>query len=51
MGRKKIWLGKFKSLKVKIYDGTYDRYTMVLKGKDKTIQEDLEEHIQRTINQ
>lgn len=51
MGRKKIWLGQFRSLKVKVYDETLDRYKLVLKGRKKTIQQDLEEYIQRTINQ
>lgn len=51
MGRKKIWLGQFRALKVKVYDETLDRYKMVLKGRKKTIQQDLEEYINRTINQ
>jgi hypothetical protein len=50
MGRKKIWLGTFKSLKVKIYDEKYRRYKMILDGRNKTIQEDLEEHVNKTIN-
>ena len=51
MGRKTIWIGKFKSLKVKVYDEKLARYKLVLKGRKKTIQQDLEEYINRTINQ
>ena len=51
MGRKKIWLGNFKSLKVKVYDETLVRYKLVLKGRKKTIQQDLEDYINKTINQ
>lgn len=51
MGRKTIWVGKFKSLKVKVYDETLDRYKLVLRGRKKTIQQDLEDYINRTINQ
>ncbi len=49
MGRKKLWSGTFKSLKVKIYDETYNRYKMILIAKNKTIQEDLEDYINQTI--
>lgn len=51
MGRKKIWLGNFKSLKVKVYEETLTRYKMVLAGRQRTVQQDLEEYIQKTINQ
>ena len=43
MGRKKLWLGDFVALKVKIYNETHARYLVALKGK--SIQQDLEEHI------
>ena len=51
MGRKKGWLGTFKSLKVKVYDENYRRYKMILDGKNKSIQQDLEEHIKKTLEQ
>lgn len=40
-----------KSLKVKVYEETLTRYKMVLAGRQRTVQQDLEEYIQRTINQ
>jgi hypothetical protein len=51
MGRKKIWFGKFISLKVKVYDETLKRYKLILKGRRKTIQQDLEDYINKTINE
>jgi len=49
MARPKIWLGKVKTAKVKIYDETFVRYKGYLAMKGKTIQQDLEEHINQTI--
>lgn len=49
MGRKKVWLGTFRTAKVKIYDETFNRYKGYLAMKKKTVQEDLEEHINNTL--
>jgi hypothetical protein len=51
MGRKKMWSFPFKALKVKISEEYFERYKLVLKGKKKTIQQDLEDYIGKTISQ
>lgn len=51
MARKKIWLGKFRTMKVKVYDETFDRYKGYLAMKKKTIQQDIEEYIINQINE
>jgi len=38
-----------KSLKVKVREDSYEKYTKILKVKGKTIQQDLEEYINQTI--
>lgn len=46
MGRKLKWiLGKFEKVEARIYTEKKRRYEMVLKAKGKTIQQDIEEHI------
>lgn len=50
MGRKKIWLGKFRVLNIKVYDETLQRYKQIMAAKKKTIQQDIDEHIKKTIS-
>lgn len=51
MGRKKIWLGSFRVLNIKVYDETLQRYKQILSAKRKTIQQDIDEHIRKTVNE
>lgn len=52
MGRKIKWeVGKFRSAKVKIYEETFNRYKLILKGRNRTVQQDLEDHIVKTISE
>jgi len=50
MGRKKIWPKEIKTMKIKTDLDTFDRYKGYLKMKKKTIQEDLEGYVKKTID-
>lgn len=50
MARPIKWkVGKFRKLKLKLYEETANRYQQVLKAKDKTMQQDFEDHVNQTI--
>ena len=50
MGRNPKWtLGKFKTVKLKIYDEKLERYQQILKAQNRTMQQDYEEYINRVI--
>ena len=41
--------GKFKKLKFKIYEPTLKRYKQILDAKNKSMQQDFEDHVNQTI--
>ena len=43
-------VGKFKILKLRIYDEKLERYQQILKAQQKTMQKDFEDHINRVIS-
>lgn len=50
MGRNSKWkLGKFKTLKLKVYEEKLARYQQILKAQGRTMQQDYEEYINRVI--
>jgi hypothetical protein len=50
MARPIKWqVGKFRKLKLKLYEETAERYQQVLRIKGKTIQQDFEDHVNQTI--
>jgi len=51
MGRPAKWvLGKFRIIKLRVYEDKIDRYKQILKAQNKTMQQDLEDHINRVIS-
>jgi len=49
MPTKKWILGKFKFMRVRIYSETSKRYKAYCVSKGRTVQEDLEEYINKTL--
>lgn len=51
MPRPEKWrFGKFKILKLRIYDEKLERYQQILKVQKKTMQKDFEDHVNRVIS-
>lgn len=51
MARPIKWkIGKFRTMKLKLYGETFERYQQIVKARKKTIQQDFEDYVNQTIN-